>query len=67
MACLLRSKILYFELIKRSCHTAVAKSPIVTQPLNFLDGQRVEPVNSDPQQQFSLQYPATGNPNTEIF
>ncbi|XP_060579513.1 4-trimethylaminobutyraldehyde dehydrogenase A-like, partial [Ruditapes philippinarum] len=61
MACLVRNRPLYLALItKRCCHTAVAKSPVVTQPLNFLDGQRVEPLNNDKQQQFPLIYPATG-------
>lgn len=44
----------------RRCHAVVASLPAVTQPLNFLDGQRVEPANSDSTQHFQLIYPATG-------
>lgn len=61
MACLTKGRVIYLTVLqKRCCHSAVAKSYAVTHPLNFIDGQRVEPVNTDKQQQFSLQYPATG-------
>lgn len=62
MACLTKGRVVYLTVLqKRCCHSIVAKSPAVTQPLNFVDGKRVEPVNTDTRQQFPLQYPATGN------
>ncbi|XP_045168036.2 4-trimethylaminobutyraldehyde dehydrogenase-like isoform X1 [Mercenaria mercenaria] len=61
MSCLVKNRLVYLAALhSRSCHTVVAKSAVVTQPLNFLNGKRMEPVNTDKQQQFPLQYPATG-------
>ncbi len=33
----------------------------ISQPLHFLNGQRVEPINPDPTHDFEIIEPATGN------
>ncbi|KAL4222077.1 4-trimethylaminobutyraldehyde dehydrogenase [Mactra antiquata] len=61
MAYFVRSKQLFRLVIQhRNCHTAVASSPAVTKALNYINGERVQPVNKDTSQQFNLLYPATG-------
>ncbi len=36
----------------------------ISQPLHFINGQRVEPSNPDPAHDFEVIEPATGNPCT---
>jgi len=57
---ILRKGRLLVQLLRRSYSSAssvVAGSRVVTQSLNYRDGQRVD---ASSQQEFPLQYPATG-------
>lgn len=40
---------------------------VLTAPLNFIDGERVPPTNTDDSQDFKVYEPATGKPSLLVF
>ena len=48
-------------ILTRRLYSVQASSAVVQDPLNFLDGHRVNPGNKDGEQKCDLIYPATGN------